>query len=328
LFKAKIIGLGKYIPKRVLTNHDLEKMVETSDEWISSRTGIKERHIAAPEETASTMGAEAAKKAIQMSGISHEEIEMIIFCTITPDMLFPASACLVQDILKIPNTGTVDIEAACSGFIYGLSMANAYIVSGMVKNVLVIGSEVLSRFTDWEDRNTCVLFGDGAGAAVVSRTEEKDPSGIIGFKLKGDGSFRDLLYVEAGGSQKPASHETVEKKLHTIKMNGNATFKVAIRTMSEELLELLAETKISSDDINLLIPHQANERIIAGVADRMNFPKEKVFMNLSKYGNTSSATIPIALAEAFEEGRIHKGDSIALVAFGGGLTSGACVFKW
>jgi 3-oxoacyl-[acyl-carrier-protein] synthase III len=327
LFKAKISGIGKYVPPKILTNHDLEKLVETNDEWITSRTGIKERHIAGEGETSSTMGAKAAEKAIEMAGISKDEIEMIIFCTITPDMVFPASACLVQDLLKIPNTGTVDIEAACSGFIYGLSMANAYIASGMYKNILVIGAETLSRITDWQDRNTCVLFGDGAGAAVVSRADESDKSGILGFKLYGNGAYKDLLYVEAGGSFKPATHETVDQRLHFVKMNGNSTFKLAVRTMSDELEELLRQFEINAEDIKCLIPHQANLRIINGVADRLHFPIEKVFINLHKYGNTSSATIPIALAEAVEENKIKKGDLIAFVAFGGGFTSGACVLR-
>jgi 3-oxoacyl-[acyl-carrier-protein] synthase-3 len=324
---AKIIGIGKYIPEKVLTNHDLEKMVETSDDWITTRTGIKERHIAADNETTSSMGAEAAKRAIEMSGLSPEDIDMTIFASITPDMPFPASACLVQDILKLPKTATVDIEAACSGFIYGLSMAYAYIASGIYKNVLVIAAETMSRFVDWEDRNTCVLFGDGAGAAVVSATDNPD-EGFLGFKLGGDGFYKDFLYVPAGGSYRPANMETVEEGLHYIKMDGNATFKVAVKTMANVLDELLIEKGISKEAISIVIPHQANERIDLAVADRLKIPREKFFLNLHKYGNTSAGTIPIALCEAYEEGRIKKGDLVAFVAFGGGFTWGASLLKW
>jgi 3-oxoacyl-[acyl-carrier-protein] synthase-3 len=242
-------------------------------------------------------------------------------------MAFPATAALVQDNLKLPNAGTVDVEAACSGFLYGLSMANAYVVSGMCRNVLVIGAETLSRFVDWKDRNTCVLFGDGAGAAVVSRSKS-GKSRMLGFKLRGDGALRDLLHIEAGGSRLPASHETVDKKQHFMRMNGNATFKVAVRTMADNLETLMKKLKIAADKIKLLIPHQANIRIIEAVAQRLKFPMDRVFVNLHKYGNTSAATIPIALAEAYEEGRLKRGDLVACVAFGGGLTSGACILKF
>lgn len=325
---AKIIGLGKYLPEKVLTNHDLENMIDTTDEWITTRTGIKERHIAAKHETTATMGAEAAKKAIEMAGLKPEDIDMTIFATLSPDMPFPASACLVQDILSLPNTGTVDIEAACSGFIYAMSMGYAYIVSKMYKNILIIAAETMSRFTDWEDRNTCVLFGDGAGAVVLSATDDKDESGFLGFKLGGDGSYKDFLYLPAGGSLRPPTIETVEEGLHFLKMDGNATFKVAVRTMVKVLKDLLDEKGIDKDDVHIVVPHQANERIDFAVADRLKIPREKFFLNLQKYGNTSGATIPIALAEAYEEGRIKKGDLIAFVAFGGGFTWGASLLKW
>lgn len=326
--KAYIKGLGMFAPKKVLTNHDLEKMVDTSDEWITTRTGIKERHVAAPHKATSDLATEAAAKAIEMSGVKKEDIDMVIVCTISPDMIFPATAALVQDNLKLPNAATVDIEAACTGFLYGLSMANAYVVSGMFKNVLVIGAETLSRLVDWEDRNTCVLFGDGAGAAVVSKRDFGVNGGILGFRLRGNGAYRDLLFVEAGCSKLPATHDTVDKKQHFIHMNGNTTFKVAVRTMAEDLEELMKELKITEKQIKLLIPHQANIRIIDAVAERLKFPKEKVFINLHKYGNTSAATIPIAMTEAFQEGRIKRGDLVAFVAFGGGLTSGACILKF
>lgn len=324
--KAKIFGTGKYTPAKVLTNQDLEKMVDTNDEWITTRTGIKERHIAAEDETSSVMGIHAAKQAIENAGISKDDIDMVLFATISPDMPFPATACLVQDGLGLTGVGTLDIEAACSGFIYGLSLANAYVLSGMYKNVLVIAAETLSRITDWEDRGTCILFGDGAGAVVVSASD--DDSGLIGFKLGGDGSYRDLLYLPGGGSLNPATHKTVDERLHYIKMDGSATFKVAIKTMAGTLEELLAEKGMKADDIDWLIPHQANYRIMTGVADRLKIPYEKVIINVHKYGNTSAATIPIALNEAVTDGRIKKGDIVALVAFGGGFTWGASLMKW
>ena len=326
--KAKITGIGKYSPERILTNSDLEKLVDTNDEWISTRTGIKERHIASLEETTSTMASEAVKIALAMAKISKEEIDMIVFATVTPDMVFPATSCLLQDLLKIPAAGTMDVSAACSGFLYALSIANAYIVSGMYKNVLVVASETLSRFTDWQDRGTCILFGDGAGAAVVSATEDTDESGFIGFKLGGDGSYRDLLYLPAGGSRFPASFQTINDDMHFIKMEGNSTFKVAVRTMADVMAALLKDKGFTVDDLKLLIPHQANLRIIESVGERLGINKEKVFVNVQKYGNTSAASIPIALTEAYNEGRIQKGDLIGLVAFGGGFTWGATLIRW
>lgn len=325
--KAFISGMGMYVPKKVLTNHDLEKMVETSDEWITTRTGIKERHIAAPHKATSDLGTEAAARAIESSGVKKEDIDMVIVCTSTADMVFPATAALIQDNLKIPHTGTIDVVGACTGFIYGLSMANAYVASGMFRNVLVIGAETMSRFVDWTDRNTCVLFGDGAGAVMVSR-RQSGKGEMLGFRLRGDGAYRDLLALEAGGSRFPASHDTVDKKQHFIKMNGNATFKIAVRTMAEDMEEIMTQTKITADKIKLLIPHQANIRIIQAVGERLKFPPEKVYINVQKYGNTSAATIPIALCEAVEEGRLKRGELLACVAFGGGLTSGACLIRY
>ncbi len=324
--KAKITGIGRYVPEKILTNHDLEKMVETNDEWITQRTGIKQRHIAAPDETSSIMGAKAAAQAIEMAGIDKNDIGMILFNTITPDMVFPATAALVQDILQIEKTGTVDIEAACSGFLYGLGLANGLVISGMYKHVLVVSGETLSRITDWEDRTTCVLFGDGAGAAVVSASD--DESGLIGFKLGGEGQYKDLLYIPAGGSLRPASHETVDGRLHYMKMNGNATFKIAVRTMGDLMAELLEEHGYKPDDLRWLIPHQANTRIISSVGERLGISPEKVFVNIAKYGNTSAATIPIALREIHESGQIKKGDLIGMVAFGGGMTWGAALMRW
>lgn len=325
MYNAKILGIGKYLPEKVLTNFDLEKMVDTSDEWIFTRTGIKERRIASKNESTSIIGAKAAEIAIKNAGIRKEEIEMIIVATFTPDMLMPSTACIIQDILDIPDTGAIDIEAACSGFIYGLSMANAYISSGMFKNVLVIGTEVISRFVDWEDRSTCVLFGDGAGAVVLSRANENENSRFIGFKLYGNGSYKDMLKVPAGGTLMPASNETIQNKMHFLKMNGNSTFKIAVRTMAEMLESVLDENGIKKEEIKYLIPHQANIRIISAVAERLNIPMEKVIVNIDKYANTSAATIPIAMEEAISEGKIKRGDLIAMVAFGGGFTSAASV---
>jgi 3-oxoacyl-[acyl-carrier-protein] synthase-3 len=301
-------------------------MVDTNDEWITRMTGIKQRHIAAPDETSSIMGAKAAAQAIEMAGIDKNDIDMILFNTITPDMVFPASACLVQNILQIENTGTVDIEAACSGFVYGLSMANAYVTSGMYKNVLVVSGETLSRITDWTDRATCILFGDGAGAVVVSASE--DDSGFIGFKLGGEGQYKELLYLPAGGSLQPASHETVDQRLHYMKMNGNATFKIAVRTMGDLMAELLEEHGYKPEDLKWLVPHQANIRIISSVGERLGISPEKVFVNIQNYGNTSAATIPIALREIHENGQIQKGDLVGMVAFGGGMTWGAALLEW
>lgn len=326
MIQAAIKGVGQALPAKVLTNHDLEKLVETNDEWITTRTGIKERRIAGPGESTALLGTQAAQQAIEMAGVSPDAVDMVIFCTITPDMPFPATACLVQDNLKLSNAAGMDIEAACSGFIYGLSMANAYIASGHYENVLVIGAETLSRVTDYQDRNSCILFGDGAGAALVSRS--LDSSGFLGFKLQGDGSYRDLLQLPAGGAAIPASHETVDQRLHYMKMAGNAVFKVAVRTMAEELELLLQEHHLKGEDVKWLIPHQANIRIIQGVAERLGFPMEKVIVNLDKYGNTSSATVPIALSEAVSDRRIRKGDLVAMVAFGGGFTSGAALIRW
>ncbi len=327
MYKAVIKGMGMYVPEKVLTNHDLEKMVETNDEWITTRTGIKERRIAAEDQATSDLATMAARQAIEKAELTPQDIDMVIVATITPDHVFPATAALVQNKLGIPQAGTVDIEAACSGFLYALSMANAYVVSGMYRNVLVIGAETLSRITDWTDRTTCILFGDGAGAAVVGRADETESSGFIGFSLGGDGSYADLLWIPAGGSKNPASHETVDQRLHYMKMNGNATFKVAVRTMTEALESILKEHRIEPSEVKLIVPHQANLRIISAIAERLGVGEDRVMVNLQKYGNTSSATIPMALYEAIEEGRVKRGDLVAMVAFGGGFTWGAALLR-
>ncbi|MGB9621155.1 MAG: beta-ketoacyl-ACP synthase III [Brevinematia bacterium] len=323
---VRIIGTGKYVPSKVLTNHDLEKMVDTSDEWIRTRTGIIERRIADEGIATSDLAFEASKIAINNAGLKPEDIDMIICATITPDMVFPATAYLVAEKLGIKKPG-IDINAACSGFIYGSSIAYAYLKSGIFKNILVIGAETLSRITDWQDRNTCVLFGDGAGAAVY--TIDNSSSDILAIELGGDGGCADLLYMPAGGSRLPASEETVKNRLHFIKMNGRETFKMAVRMMTESVEKVISKANWSKDDIKLVITHQANIRIIDAIAEYLNVNREeKVFVNLHKYGNTSAASIPIALAEAVEEGKIQRGDNLILIAFGGGFSWGAIALKY
>ncbi|MGC8767461.1 MAG: beta-ketoacyl-ACP synthase III [Brevinematia bacterium] len=323
---VRIIGTGKYVPSKVLTNHDLEKMVDTSDEWIRTRTGIIERRIADEGIATSDLAFEASKIAINNAGLKPEDIDMIICATITPDMVFPATAYLVAEKLGIKKPG-IDINAACSGFIYGSSIAYAYLKSGIFKNILVIGAETLSRITDWQDRNTCVLFGDGAGAAVY--TIDNSSSDILAIDLGGDGGCADLLYMPAGGSRLPASEETVKNRLHFIKMNGRETFKMAVRMMTESVEKVISKANWSKDDIKLVITHQANIRIIDAIAEYLNVNREeKVFVNIHKYGNTSAASIPIALAEAVEEGKIQRGDNLILVAFGGGFSWGAIALKY
>ncbi len=327
MYKAFIKGIGHYVPEKVLTNKDLEKMVDTNDEWIRTRTGIVERRIAADNETSSTMGAEAAKKAIEMAKINPEDIDLIITNTITPDMFFPNTSALIQTIIGAKNAGVFDIEAACSGFIYGLAIANQFIKTGEYKNILVVSAEVLSRITDWEDRNTCILFGDGAGAVIVSRSE--DESEIVGTYLGGDGAYRDLLYMPGGGSLYPPTEETIKNKLHYMKMKGNETFKVAVTKMSDSAEIILKKTGLKPEDISLVIPHQANIRIMKAVMKRLGLgDSDKLYSNIHKYGNTSAATIPIAFSEAVEEGKIKKGDYILLVAFGGGFTWGSAIIKY
>ncbi len=326
MYKAFIKGIGHYTPKKVLTNKDLEKMVDTSDEWITTRTGIKERRIAADDETSSTLGAAAAQMAIKNAGISAEDIDLIITNTITPDMPFPNTSALIQTIIGAKNAGVFDIEAACTGFIYGISIANQFIKTGEYKNILVISAEILTRITDWKDRNTCVLFGDGAGAVVVGRSETE--SEIIGTFLGGDGAYKDLLYMPGGGSLHPATEDTVKNRLHFIKMKGNETFKVAVTRMADSAEVILKKENISPDDISLVIPHQANMRIMSAVVKRLGLPPEKLFSNIHKYGNTSAATIPIALSEAVIADKIKKGDLVLFVAFGGGFTWGAAIIRY
>lgn len=323
--KTGIIGLGEYLPERVLTNKDLEKMVDTTDEWITERTGMKERRIAREDEATSDMAAEAAKKALADANLKPEDLDLIIVATITPDMFFPATACLVQQKIGARMVPAFDISVACSGFIYGLAIANQFIASGAYKHALVIAAEKLSAITDWSDRTTCVLFGDGAAAAVLGPVEK---GGILSVYLGADGSKGELIKLPAGGSRIPATKKSIDDKLHFIKMNGTELFKHAVKIMADAALEATKPLGLKAEDISLVIPHQANLRILNAVARRMGLSKEKIYLNIEKYGNMSAASSAVALVDAVKEGRIRKGDKILLDAFGGGLTWGAIVIEW
>ncbi|MCX5695071.1 MAG: ketoacyl-ACP synthase III [Candidatus Omnitrophica bacterium] len=323
--KVGIIGVGEYLPERVLTNADLEKMVDTSNEWITTRTGIKERRLASSSEATSDLALAAAKEALSNAKLAPEDLDLIIVATITPDMPFPSVASILQNALSAKKAACFDISAACAGFVYALSIAQQFIACGTYKNALVIGAEKLSSITDWKDRNTCVLFGDGAGACVLG--EVKD-GGIISTFLGCDGSSLGLLNLPAGGSRKPATQETVEQRLHYIKMNGNELFKIAVRTMTDAALTVLEKAGLKFSDIDLIIPHQANSRIIMAVAKRLGLSGDQIFLNIEKYGNMSSASTVTALVEAAKEGRIKKGDIVLLDSFGAGLVWGAAVIKW
>ncbi|MFH1665354.1 MAG: beta-ketoacyl-ACP synthase III [Candidatus Omnitrophota bacterium] len=324
--RAGVLGVGKYLPRNVLTNADLEKMVDTTDEWITTRTGIKERRIAAQNEATSDMAVKAAKSALNNASLKAEDIDLIIVATITPDMFFPSTACLLQHKLGARTIPAFDIAVACSGYVYGLAIADQFIRSGTYKHALVVAAEKLSAVTDWNDRSTCVLFGDGAGAAVLGPVSK---GGILGVSLGADGSKGDLLQLPAGGSRMPASIMTVENKLHTIKMEGNVLFKHAVKIMADAARAVTEPLGLKGDDIDIIIPHQANLRILNALAKRMGVnPEEKVYLNIEKYGNMSAASSAVALTEAVEEGRIKKGDTILMDAFGGGLTWGALVMEW
>lgn len=324
--KVGIIGLGKYLPEKRLTNKDLEKIVDTTDEWITERTGIKERRIARDDEATSDMAVNAARRAIENAKLKPEDIDLIIVATITPDMFFPSTACIVQSKLGINNIPAFDISVACSGFIYGIAIADQFIKSGVYKHILMIAAEKMSSVTDWTDRSTCVLMGDGAGAAVLGEVEK---GGILSVHLGADGSKGSLLEMPAGGSRLPASASTVEARLHFLKMEGNVLFRHAVKVMAEAALKAAEPLGLKGDDINLIIPHQANIRILNAVAKRMGIdPEKKVYLNIKKYGNMSAASSAVALTEAVEEGRVKKGDKILLDAFGAGLTWGAIIIEW
>ena len=320
-----IIGLGEYLPKRVLTNRDLEKMVDTTDEWITTRTGIKERRLVSENEATSDLAINSAKEALKDAKLEPKDLDLIIVATVTPDMQFPSVSCLVQKALGAKKAACFDISAACAGFIYGIVTAQQFILSGLYKNILVIGAEVLSSITDWQDRSTCVLFGDGAGAVVVSKVKR---GGILSTYLGSNGDMADLLLVPGGGSRNPASHQTIDKRMHYIKMRGNELFKYAVICMTEAVKIALKRAKLTTRDIDCLIPHQANLRIIQAVAKRLNLDEKKVYLNIHKYGNISSASTATALCEAVKEKVIKRGDIVVLDAFGAGLVWGACVIEW
>ncbi|ACM60255.1 3-oxoacyl-[acyl-carrier-protein] synthase-3 [Caldicellulosiruptor bescii] len=323
---VKIISTGRFVPERILSNHDLEKMVDTSDEWITQRTGIKERRIVDGKLSTTDLAVQAARNAIQKAGILPNEIDLVVVATVTPEMFFPSTACLVQKELKLKNAFAFDISAACSGFIYGMAIATQFIQNGFCKTALVIGAEALSKITNWSDRSTCVLFGDGAGAAILTASSEE---GILGFELGSDGENGLLLYCHAFGlSDLSYSQSKDMPNFRKIFMDGNEVYKFAVKIMPYAVEKVLEKVGLSSSDIDVFIPHQANIRIIESAAKRLKIPMEKVFVNLHKYGNTSAASIPIALDEAIEEGKIKKGDKIVLVGFGGGLTWASCAVKW
>ncbi|HBT20030.1 MAG TPA: 3-oxoacyl-ACP synthase [Peptococcaceae bacterium] len=321
-----ILGTGICLPEKVLTNKDLEKMVDTSDEWIRTRTGIVERRIADPDTPTSVLAEKAARMALKNARIKAEDIGLIIVATVTPDMIFPATACLVQNRLGAISAAAFDLEAGCSGFIYGLVSGAQFVASGVYDYVLVIGAETLSRIVNWEDRNTCVLFGDGAGAVVIGPVP--NGYGLLGIDLGSDGSGADLLDVPGGGSLNPATKYTVENKMHFLRMNGNEVFKFAVRIIGDSSIRALMSAGLKKEEIDFLIPHQANIRIIQAAVKRLKLSNDKVYVNLDRYGNTSAASVPIALHEAYEEGLIKKDSIIVLVAFGAGLTWGAAVIRW
>ena len=323
---SMIMGTGAAVPEKVLTNFDLEKMVDTSDEWIRERSGIEKRHILEEDKTNSDLAMLAGQRALTEAGISAKQLDFLIVGTVTPDSAFPATACRVQAKLGATAAAAFDVVAACSGFLYGLTLADSYIKSGKGKYALVIGSEVLTRITDWEDRATCVLFGDGAGAAVVGPSDGE--KGILSTYIKSDGRLGDLLYMPGGGITHPASHETVDKRMHFIKMKGREVFKHAVRTMADAAIHGLRESGHKADDIDLLITHQANIRIIDAISKRLKLPKKKVFINIQEYGNTSAASIPIALDQVRREDRLKEGDLCLLVAFGGGFTWGSSLLQF
>ncbi len=323
---TKVIGTGSYLPEKILTNADLEKIVDTSDEWIKTRTGIKERHIVADNEAASDLVVNAARKAMEMASIDAKEIDTIVVGTISPDTPFPSTGCWVGTALGIEGVPAFDVSAACSGFLYALIVADSLIKAGTAKRVLVGGVEVLTRITNWNDRTTCVLFGDGAGVVILE--ESDDDSGILSSYWGADGSLGDLLIQQAGGSRMPASHETVDKNLHTIYMKGNEVFKHAVRMMALAAEKALERANVKPDEISLFIPHQANIRIIEATIKRFGIPREKTMITIDKIGNISSATIPISFDLAVREGRVKKGDLVLLDAFGGGFTWGAALIRW
>ena len=323
--RSQLLGTGSYVPSRVMTNHDLEQMVATSDSWIIERTGIRERRLVAPGQACSDLACEAAEKALKEANVSASELDMILIATCTGDSPLPSTACLVQHRLGATKAAACDISAACCGFLYALAIADSYVKTGS-RYVLVIGSEVMSTITDWTDRNTCVLFGDGAGAAVVGHSDGED--GILSLHIHADGNVSDLIEVPGGGSSCPASEKTLAEKLQYIKMKGNETFKIAVKTMEEAVKEALSANNLTVDDIDVFVPHQANIRILKAVSQRLGLPFSKTVVNLDRFGNTSAASIPLALDEAVRDGRIQRGHIVLFAAFGAGLTWASGVARW
>ena len=324
--RAHVTGWGRYAPAQVLTNADLEKLVDTSDEWIRTRTGIRERRVAAANETTASMGAVAGLRAIHTAGIRPDDIDLILLATLTPDYWMPSTAALVKEAIGNTKATAFDVMAACSGFVYGFATAQAYIGAGLAKHVLVIGSELLTRFLDYTDRSTCILFGDGAGAVVLSASDE--PGGALGVEMTTEPQGAYMIWLPAGGSKSPPSAETISRGEHYVRMEGNQTYRFATKTMATTALESIRRSGLEPSDIDLFIPHQANVRIIEAVAKGLDLPMDKMFVNLDKYGNTSAASVPIALAEAVNEGRVQVGDNVTIVAFGAGFTSGAVTINW
>jgi 3-oxoacyl-[acyl-carrier-protein] synthase-3 len=320
---AKITGIGHFVPEKILTNHDLEKMVQTSDEWITTRTGIKERRIASEDESTSDLAKKAAEKTLSDAGVDAKDIDLIIVATMTPDHLMPSTATIVQHAIGADNAAAFDLNAACSGFIYAITTAKQFISTGFYKNALVIGAETTTKFLDFTDRNTCVLFGDGAGAVLLEACDEGD--GILGSYMRSDGE--NYITIPAGGSKHPPSRETLDKRQHYITMNGLEVYKFAATVVPEAVMEIVNKCSLKLEDVDNIIFHQANVRIIDTVCARLNFDREKSFVNLNKYGNTSAASIPLALSEALEEGAVKKGDTVVLVGFGAGMTWGATAVK-
>ena len=323
---STIVGLGRYVPAHVLSNAELGERVGTTDEWIQSHTGIRERRIAAPDEASSDLAYGAAREALQAAGVAPGDLDLIVVGTTTPDMVFPNVACLLQYRLGTRTVGCLDVSAACSSFMYGLSVAHGAIVSGQARTVLVVGAETLSRITNWRDRSTCVLFGDSAGAVVLRPA--RPGSGFLSFSLGGDGGGRHQLYLAAGGSRRPASFETVERQEHYISMVGPEVYKFAVRAIPEAAAAALRNASLTTADIDFVIPHQANIRIIESAARRLGVPIEKFYINVQSYGNTSAASVPVALYEAVKAGRVRDGDLGVMVAFGAGYTWGACAIRW
>jgi len=325
--RTVILGSGSELPTKVMTNTDFEKLIDTSDEWITTRTGIKERRILEEGKGNADMAYHASVQALQAAGLEANDLDAIIVGTMTPDYPMPSSACVLEDMLGARKVFSFDVNAACSGFLNALTVADSFVRTGLIRNALVVGSDVLSRMLNWQDRTTCVLFGDGAGAIVVGSSSDGN-RGILSTRLRTDGSYAKTLYVPAGGSLKPASIETLESKQHTMRMNGKEVFKIAVRAMEEISREVLAEANVCINEVSLVIPHQANRRIINALAERLKVPLEKVVVNVDKYGNTSAASVPVALDEAWRQGRIAPGDTVLLNSFGAGFAWGAVLIRF